>query len=496
MTLRLAARFAAFPVVAQWSLVALCGALGGLAQEPYGLSVTILLSMCAGVWLCAQAPSAWAAARTGWLFGTGYFLICLTWITEPFMVDAATHGWMAPFALVLLSAGLALFWGAAFGLARMAGTPLALALTWPLTEITRAYIFTGFPWAMPSQATVDVVAGQALAWAGPHGVMAGLSLAACLSVLTTHWLRYGFLAVSALLLIAPLRPVAPDLTGQTVRLIQPNAPQHEKWNPEKIPVFMNRLLDFTAAGEAPDLVIWPETALPYLAQNAAPVFEAAALRARGAPVVLGIQRYDGAQYFNSLMVVQTGGIVSHTYDKHHLVPFGEYLPFSDLFRGIGLRGLAENFGSGYGAGPGPQVLDFGILGTALPLICYEAVFAQDVSQAPERPGFLMQITNDAWFGQGKGPRQHLAQARMRAIEQGLPMARAANTGISAMIGPRGRVLASVPLNEAGFVDARLPAPLPPTLYSRTGDLPLMALLMVLLTLTTLRKRRHRETSGS
>jgi apolipoprotein N-acyltransferase len=171
--------------------------------------------------------------------------------------------------------------------------------------------------------------------------------------------------------------------------------------------------------------------------------------------------------------------VTQTYDKHHIVPFGEYIPLRWAFNAIGLNFVGDMFGDGFGRGEGAKLLDFGALGKALPLICYEAVFAHDVGAAPARPDFLIQITNDAWFGDFAGPQQHLAQARMRAIEQGLPMARAANTGISAMIGPHGHIIASVALNQAGYVDAPLPAPLAPTLYSKTGDRPLGAVLIML-----------------
>ena len=184
-----------------------------------------------------------------------------------------------------------------------------------------------------------------------------------------------------------------------------------------------------------------------------------------------MQRSDGLRYFNSMITLDQNGAVTQTYDKHHLVPFGEYIPLGDILGELGWHGLAARQGYGYSSGRGAQLLDFGALGRALPLICYEAVFAHDVNAAPERPDFLVQITNDAWFGRGAGPRQHLAQARMRAAEQGLPLARAANTGISAMIDPYGRIIAALPLNVAGFVDAPLPAPLNATLYSRTGDLP-------------------------
>jgi apolipoprotein N-acyltransferase len=166
------------------------------------------------------------------------------------------------------------------------------------------------------------------------------------------------------------------------------------------------------------------------------------------------------------------------YDKHHLVPFGEYMPAATLFARYNILGLATRAKYGFSPGPGPQLLDLGALGTALPLICYEAVFPQDVNAAPERPDMLLHLTNDAWFGTDAGPQQHLQQARLRAIEQGLPVVRAANTGISAMIDPAGRIIDALPLGRAGFIDAPLPAPLRPTIYSRTGDL---SALLVLIT---------------
>ena len=193
-------------------------------------------------------------------------------------------------------------------------------------------------------------------------------------------------------------------------------------------------------------------------------------------MVLGVQRRTETQFYNSAVLLGPSANVTQTYDKHHLVPFGEYVPFADVMNRWGIRGIASQFNSGFSAGPGAELMDLGPLGQALPLICYEAVFARDVNAAPKRPAFLMQLTNDAWFGKGQGPLQHLAQARMRAIEQGLPMARVANTGVSAMIDPWGQVTASLALNQAGFLDARLPAPRAATIYSRLGEWPFLAIL--------------------
>ena len=295
----------------------------------------------------------------------------------------------------------------------------------------------------------------------------------------------------------PVQRAPSALSDHTVRLIQPNAPQDQKWQRDMIPVFYDRQLALTAAaplagGPRPDLVVWSETAIPWLLEVATPALEQIAEAAGGAPVIVGLQRREDVQLYNSLVVLDATGDVAQLYDKHHIVPFGEYLPFGDLLSRFGLRGLAAADGNGYARGPGAQLLDLGPLGQGLPLICYEAVFAHDVNAAPARPDMLIQITNDAWFGIDGGPQQHLAQARMRAIEQGLPLMRAANTGISAMIDPRGRVTHRLGLGQAGFVDAPLPAPLPPTLYSRTGDLPLAVGLGLMLLIAGARARRNRQ----
>jgi apolipoprotein N-acyltransferase len=465
---------------------------GGAAfgQAPYDLPLLLLAAFAAAFWLFRQQASPLHAAVFGWAFGVGYFAHALRWIVSPFLVDVARHGWMAPFALVFLAAGLALFWGAAFGLARwLSGNAL-----WPAVlclsgaELIRAYIFTGFPWATPAQALVDGIAGQGLAWLGPHGVNFFLFAAAAalcgMAGSPRARLVAGAAAVScAALLILP--PVAPSalMSDHFIRLVQPNAAQRDKWNPDKAATFFYRQLAFTAAppqhaGQVPDLVIWPETAIPWALPYGDEALTRIAEAAGTATVALGVQRNQEQRFYNAMAVLDAKGAVAQLYDKHHLVPFGEYMPFGDFLADLGIHGLAAQDGQGFSAGPGPGLLDFGSLGKALPLICYEAVFAHDVNGAATRPDFLIQITNDAWFGAGAGPKQHLAQARMRAIEQALPLARAANTGISAMIDPWGRITAALPLNEAGFVDAALPLAGAPTLYSRTGDLPALLLFVL------------------
>ena len=278
---------------------------------------------------------------------------------------------------------------------------------------------------------------------------------------------------------------------KVVRLIQTNAPQNQKWDPDMIPVFFDRNLGFTAAEgkQKPDVIIWPETSVPYLLNRAEDALHVISLAAGGVPVVLGMQRRgENNQYYNSLVVLDADGAVGEVYDKSHLVPFGEYVPGGRLAAALGLNGFAAQEGFGFGSGDGLRLVDIPGLGRALPLICYEAIFPEEVGGVMPRPDWLLQITNDAWFGNLTGPQQHLAQARFRAIEQGLPMVRAANTGISAMIDARGQITAMLPLGVAGFLDADLPPRLPATPYSRTGDWPVELLLIAAAALLLLKRR--------
>ncbi len=465
------------------------GAVAAFGQAPYDTPLVMLFAVVVLLALFQRASKSGQAAALGWCFAFGYFVHGWYWLLSPFMVDADRYAWMAPFALVGLCAGLALFWALAFWVARWLSPrswPLVFCLT--AAEFLRGYLFTGFPWGMFSQALVDHWPGQTLAWIGPYGLtLAFLAVAVLFATPSPHGgVRQAGLfilrvAIAALLVFPFSRPDAP-VADITVRLIQPNAAQKDKWDPAKIPEFFDRQLALTSepptdTGAAPDLILWAETAIPWPLDLAQGALDQISLAARGTPVVLGVQRRTDMQFYNSAVLLGPDGRVEQTYDKHHLVPFGEYIPFGDMLGKIGIRSLASQFGNGYSSGPGAALMDLGRIGKALPLICYEAVFARDVNAAPARPAFLMQLTNDAWFGTGQGPLQHLAQARMRAIEQGLPMARVANTGVSAMIDPWGRVTASLALNTAGFLDARMPVVRPPTVYSRFGEWPFLVVLL-------------------
>lgn len=473
------------------ALAVVLGIVAALGLAPYHLWLATLGALICLPVLGLQDRTRRQAALIGWAFGLGYFGHGLSWIVEPFLVDIPRHGWMAPFALVFMAGGLALFWAAAFWVAaapRLGGVGRSwlLVFSWSLAEFARAYVLTGFPWAAFGQIWVDTPLAQSLAYIGPQGLAiatlaATLPLGAAISGTRLTMPRVLnavpalCLLAAAMLFSAGLPPAT--LTDKTVRLVQPNAPQHQKWDPAHIPRFFRRQIEFTAAGPRPDLIVWPETAIPTWLHEAGEVFQAISDAAGDVPVVLGIRRFDGTRIYNSAVYLDGKGEPASVYDKHHLVPFGEYVPFGDLLARVGIQGFATNAGQGFSAGPGPELMSLGPIGTALPLICYEAVFPQDVGAAPSRPDMLLQVTNDAWFGSWSGPYQHLAQARMRAIEQGLPMVRVANTGVSAMIDPYGRTIADIPLGVDGYIDANLPAPRGPTFYAQSGDLPALLFLL-------------------
>lgn len=452
------------------------GAIAAFGHAPLYLWPLTLLGMAALIHM-VHLRGAWI----GFLGGFGYGAVALSWIVSPFLVEAETYAWMAPFALVFMAAGLGLFWALAAWAARFMGAAgFAVSLT--VVEYLRGHILTGFPWAMPGHVWISTPVAQLGAWVGPTGLTlilllmaAGLARLRPIPAILSALALAGTWAIGLGVLAEPL----PAPGGAVLRLVQPNAAQSLKWDPDQARHYLEVLLAHSGAEGRPDLVIWPETALPYLLERHSELAPMIAAAAKGAPVAIGAQREDGARFWNSLTVIAPDGQLGPRYDKHHLVPFGEYIPLGDLaFRVFGLSAFAAQEGAGYSAGSGPALLDFGAkLGKALPLICYEAVFPQDVNAAPGRADWLLQITNDAWFGTLSGPFQHADQARMRAIEQGLPLVRVANTGVTAVYDARGRVLAELPFGTEAHLDTALPAALPPTLFSKAGEAPVLVLLL-------------------
>ncbi|MEM9971964.1 MAG: apolipoprotein N-acyltransferase [Pseudomonadota bacterium] len=483
--------------MSKWGWTALAfaaGACAGLGHAPFGLWPIALLGF--GVLAFAVATSG-RPVVTAWSGGAGYFGLTLHWIVEPFLVDAATHGWMAPFALVLLAGGLALLWAVAGWLAaRLAGPmPVTWAITLTLMEVVRGHLFTGFPWALPAYIWTDTDVRMTAALWGPYGLtFVTLMLVSLPSLAPSRLRAAGFAAVSAFgvaALFLGAGAIAPPSEGETaerVVILHPGVPQADKWDPLRVQENVTRQIAFTAEGTGEDnvaLVVWPETAVPYVLDRSASVLREMSIAAGGVPVLTGINRRDGERWYNSSVLIDADGTVVETYDKVHLVPFGEYIPFRLDF----LRAMAARSTFGFSAGEDVRTISTP-LGEALVLICYEAIFPGHIRRSDSRPDYLIQITNDAWFGTFAGPFQHLQQAQFRAAEQGLPMVRATNMGVSAMIDARGAVTARMEQGDRGWFDATMPAALPPTIYARMGDIPLIGVLLALAAVLWFRARRN------
>ena len=466
-------------LLARLPLLAALGAVAALGQVPASWPWAMVGALVVMMALFRRG----AGLRDAWAFGTGHFAVALRWIVEPFQVDAARDGWMAPFALLLMAGGLALFWGAAFWGARRLRLGLAgLVALWAGAEALRSLLFTGFPWALIGHAWLGTPLERLAALGGAQGLtLLTLGLAAgIVAIGRSAWLAAPALLVAALWVGLDPGPAPPPEPGAPlVRVVQPNVPQNEKWDPLLMPAHFERLMTLSGGARRADLVVWPESALTEALDPASPSLRAARAATGGAPLAFGAAREEGGRWFNALALLDGDGRVAAVYDKAHLVPFGEYVPWGDVLARFGVRGMAQSQGEGFSAGPGPALMDVPGIGLARPLVCYEGIFAEEVPAPGPRPRLLLLATNDAWFGERAGPLQHFELGRLRAIEQGLPLVRAANTGVSAVIDGRGRVLARLPLHQAGAIEAPLPPALPPTLYARTGDWPALILTVLL-----------------
>lgn len=460
----------------------IAGALSSLGFAPWNLWPLTLIGIA---WLIRETATTetWRqAARTGWVFGFGHFLLGTHWIAQAFQYQQDMPAWTGWIGVVLLSAYLAVFPAlAAAATRRLAGGVLAFAGCWTLAEALRGVLFSGFPWNPLGAVALPIAGlGQGAALVGALGLTALIVLAGgALYLLTTNARRTGLLllggiGIASLSGLALTRTSAP-LTTTRIQIVQADIGQDEKWSEDGVARAVRKYLALSPPpSQNPRLLIWPEAAVPDLLDEMP-----ALRRTLGAHLgprdlmLLGalkaIRQEDGTAIAarNSLFVLDTEGAILARYDKKRLVPFGEFLPARPLLNAIGLDRLAPG-ALDFWPGPGPRTLPLPGSPSVGPLICYEVIFGGHVVEPGYRPDWLLNVSNDAWFA-GAGAEMHLAQARLRAIEEGLPMARSTPTGISAVIDPWGRVTASMPRGEAGVVDARLPKARAPTPYSRTGD---------------------------
>ncbi len=500
-------------------LALLAGLAAALAHPPWGilpglLGLGVLFHLVDGL----GARGRWRSALVlGWLAGFGYFIPSIIWLSQPFQVDAEAQGWMAPFAVGLMAGFLALFWGAAALVYRLlAGRgPLRVLLfagALTVCEWLRGHVLTGFPWDLPGEAwRAGSAPSQAAALVGAYGLTWLTVVAATtpftafqgwrgrLMALTGAALIGGLYAFGSVRLAAAQGP-APH--APWVRIVQADVRQESKYDERLFTSIVSRYVTLTAReslarpGQRPDIVIWPEGAIPaaledYLADRTWTHDAIAGALRPGQTLVLGGYRFgtraDGAPVtYNSLVALRPDGLtlpVTAVYDKFRLVPFGEFMPFDSVATRWGVKQFVH-VGDGFTPGPRPRPLRLPGLPTVQPLICYESLFPgftrEGALAAGARAAWIANISNDAWFGTGTGPRQHLNIASYRAIEEGLPMIRATPTGISAIIDAYGRPVPgeSLSLGAYGVIEGPLPPALPPTPYNRLGDGPLGLMLIL------------------
>lgn len=472
-------------------LAILAGAIGALALPPFSFVAALFVSFTLLVWLmdgCVTAPGASFFARwrasffIGWLFGLGYFVAGLWWLGNALLVEADEFAWAIPLAVLGLPAFLALYYGFATWLAGFFwsegfGRLAALAFGFAIAEWLRSFLFTGFPWnmigygVMPipvmmqsahaigvlgvTTCAVFVLSSPALL-ATRRGMVSGL----CISVLLigAHF-GYGFYRLSH-------EVPADDQDAPVIRLVQPNIDQSRKMdNKDRADVFEEHLalsaLPPQNGGKRPDIIVWPETSVPFiLTQNPDALARIGDVLQDGQVLIAGVVRAeDGApgqppRYYNSIYAIDSQGQIIGASDKVHLTPFGEYLPFESFWNELGIGNIVDMPG-GFTAGTKRSLLTLPNGKSFYPLICYEAIFPDEISSDASQAAALLNITNDAWFGDTPGPYQHFQQARIRAVETGLPLIRDANSGISAFIASDGTIIRGLDFGQKGIVDATL-----------------------------------------
>jgi len=501
--------------LAPWRARGLAFVLGFAAvfAMPPLYQIYLLIPAFSGLlWLVAGASSRWRAFVVGWWFGAGFFTAGLYWVSFALLVDAAKFAWLVPFAVFGFAFGLGLFGAVAAWCVRavpsgLAGRALLLAAMWVFLEWVRAWLFTGFPWN--PLGSVWAFSDTFMQGASVVGVFGMSLLAALLATLPgaltatpPETKRLGLILNAGVLVVVAgawlggqqRLAAATDTTVPDVRLrlVQPNIPQAQKWRPElREGHMMNQVTLAVAppiAGDPkPTHVIWAETSAPFFIGTHKPWLRlvgastpSGGLTLLGAPRVVAGALADGAtlNVANSLLAIDDVGQVTATYDKFHLVPFGEYVPLQDW---LPLERITQGLGS-FVAGPGPTTLDLKGLPPVSPLICYEIIFPGQVTDQQNRAQWILNLTNDGWYGRTAGPHQHFVSARLRAVEEGLPVVRVAGTGISGIIDAYGRVMQRLELDEKSFIDGDLPLPSQNlTVFAQFGNtVPLALVILVAL----------------
>ena len=503
------------------------GVSSALALAPINAWPILFLTFPVLVWLvdgsaAGRFSGVWRAAGAGWCFGFGYFVAGLYWTGYAFLVDAKTFGWLLPLAVGGLPAVLGIYTALGLALARMMWVRgpervLALAVALTITEWLRGHLLTGFPWnAFGYTLTTPLALAQSLALFGIWGLtflaVAIFATPAVLADDRKDTPRPYRAPVAALIVLAALAGYGVArlrthpttyVSGIRLRIMQPNLQQDEKFNYATRDQVLARYLRLSDRATGPGSngvrdathLIWPESAFPFfLTREPEALAQIVNFLKPHTELITGAIRAaepvspDNVRAYNSVYVIDPDGSIRGIYDKVHLVPFGEYLPFQPVLEKIGLQNLTKQVG-GFLSGDRRRAMDVPGAPKMLPLICYEAIFPGEAVPRGERPGWLVNVTNDGWFGISSGPYQHFQQARALAIAEALPLVRSANTGISGVIDSVGRVVASLPLGAEGVLDARLPNAGEPTLYVKFGNYTLILFLVVSLMVVG-RRRLH------
>jgi apolipoprotein N-acyltransferase len=495
----------------RYALAFLFGICATATLPPVDLAPLLFIAFPGLLWLDEGSTDPWASFRVGYAFGLGFFVSGLYWIAAALFVDFAAFWWLVPFAALGLPALFALYSGLALAVTHVAVRRLrlpsaarvfAFAITWAVAEWVRGHAFTGLPWNLLGYAWAGGFPGailmlQSTSWIGIYGLSFVTVLAASLPALlgipslaplslrrrVAPALGAGLLILVPSLAGAIRLAAAPTVdTGVWLRIVQPSIPQTLKWDPAAQQRNLKLLFELGAAAGSRKLaaVLWPEAATPFLlGRDARLRREIGAIADGRGYVITGAVRANPppgpvVKIWNSLEAIDGAGEIVARYDKAHLVPFGEYVPFRDV---LPMQKITPGT-LDYSAGSGPRTIALTGLPPFAPLICYEVIFPGAIVDEQERPAWMLNLTNDAWYGRTSGPYQHFAIARTRAVEEGLPLVRVANNGISGIIDAAGRVVARIDLDTVGYADLPLPAAGQQTLYVRAGDLIFLGLLLL------------------
>lgn len=483
------------------------GALSATGFAPLDLWPVTLICFALLIAATARAGTLRQALGRGYWFGVGHFTVGLNWIAHAFTFQDKMPAQLGYLAVVLLSLYLAVYPALAAGLAWRFGrgdsariVPV-FAAGWIVTEWLRATMFTGFAWNPLGVVWLPLLpVAESARWIGTFGLggLAVIAAGGLLLLFERRW-KAGAIAIAAILVAAlaalQSQPKGPD--GPLVRVVQPNIPQQEKEGAAYDRANFRKLAGLSGSpGIAPRLILWPEAAIPefiefepYARLRIASLLGPRDMLLAGGVSLIGDDQNRVIAARNSLFALTPDGRITGRYDKSHLVPYGEYLPMRPILSAIGLSRLVPG-DLDFWPGPGPQSLEIPGFGKVGMQICYEIIFPGHVIDEGNRPLFLFNPSNDAWFG-AWGPPQHLAQARLRAIEDGVPVVRSTPTGISAVVDTNGVILQRIPRDTGGYIEMRVPPLAPPTLFARMGNLLSLALALLLAALAVAMRRRAR-----